>query len=77
MSSYEKHLTNQETLKKNREILQKLNNNCLEICNVLNALSKKVDRLSSDLESVKLYINQLEEQKKLKLEAEKSGWWFS
>jgi regulator of replication initiation timing len=70
MSSYENHL-------KNREILQKLNKNSLEICNVLNALSKKVDRLSNDLESVKSYINQLEEQKKLKLEAEKSGWWFS
>jgi len=47
------------------------------ICDILNALSKKVDRLSNDLESVKSYINQLEEQKKLKLEAEKSGWWFS
>jgi regulator of replication initiation timing len=70
MSSYEIHL-------KNREILHKLNKNSLEICNLLNALSKKVDRLSNDLESVKSYINQLEEQKKLKLEAEKSGWWFN
>jgi hypothetical protein len=70
MSSYENHL-------KNREILHKLNNNSLVMCNLLNALSKKVDRLSNDLESVKSYINQLEEQKKLKLEAEKSGWWFS
>jgi len=61
----------------NREILQKLRNNSIVICDILNALSKKVDRLSNDLESVKSYINQLEEQKKLKLEAEKSGWWFS
>jgi regulator of replication initiation timing len=70
MASHEIHL-------KNREILQKLNKNSLEICNVLNALSKKVNRLSNDLESVKSYINQLEEQKKLKLEAEKSGWWYN
>jgi len=61
----------------NREILQKLRNNSIVICDILNALSKKVDRLSNDLESVKSYINQLEEQKKLKFEAEKSGWWFS
>ena len=70
MSSYENHL-------KNREILHKLNNNSLVMCNLLNSLSKKVDRLSNDLESVKSYINQLEEQKKLKLEAEKSGWWYN
>jgi hypothetical protein len=70
MASHEIHL-------KNREILQKLNKNSLEICNVLNALSKKVNRLSNDLESVKSYINQLEEQKKIKLEAEKSGWWYN
>lgn len=62
---------------KNREILNKLNSNDLAICNILNDLNKKVDRLASDLECVKSYINQLEEQKKLKLEAEKSGWWFS
>jgi hypothetical protein len=35
MASHEIHL-------KNREILHKLNKNSLEICNVLNALSKKV-----------------------------------
>jgi hypothetical protein len=70
MASHEIHL-------KNREILHKLNNNSLVMCNLLNSLSKKVDRLSNDLESVKSYINQLEEQKKLKLEAEKSGWWYN
>lgn len=50
---------------KNREILNKLNSNDLTICNILNELSKKVDRLSSDLECVKSYINKLEDQKKL------------
>jgi hypothetical protein len=70
MASHEIHL-------KNREILHKLNNNSLVMCNLLNSLSKKVDRLSNDLESVKSYINQLEEQKKIKLEAEKSGWWYN
>ena len=65
---------------KNREILKKLNSNDLAICNILNELSKKVDRLSSDLESIKSYINKLEDQKKLKLQQDKnisSGWFFS
>lgn len=64
---------------KNRDILEKLNNNQLKLCNCLSDINKKIDRLSNDLESVKLYINQLEQQKKIKIQEEKNisnGWWF-
>ena len=64
---------------KNRDILEKLNNNQLKLCNCLTDVNKKLDRLSSDLESVKSYINRMEQQKKMKLQEEKnisSGWWF-
>lgn len=65
---------------KNRDILEKLNTNQLKFCNILQELNKKIDRISSDLENVKSYINQLEEQKKLKIHQDKnisSGWFFS
>ena len=64
---------------KNREILERLNNNQLKFCNILTELTKKVDRLSNDLECVKSYINKLEDQKKLKIQQDKdisSGWFF-
>lgn len=67
-------------LKKNRDILEKLNNNQLKLCNCLTDVNKKLDRLSSDLESVKSYINKLEDEKKLKILQDKnisSGWFFS
>ena len=65
---------------KNREILENLNNNQLKLCNILEDLDKKISRLSSDMESVKSYINKQENIKKLKLQEEKNisnGWWFS
>lgn len=64
---------------KNRDILEKLNSNQLKLCNILDDLNKKISRLSSDMESVKSYINKQENIKKMKLEEEKnisSGWWF-
>ena len=65
---------------KNREILENLNNNQLKLCNILEDLDKKISRLSSDMESMKSYINKQENIKKLKLQEEKNisnGWWFS
>tara|TARA_R100000734_G_scaffold19135_1_gene18401 strand:- start:8840 stop:9079 length:240 start_codon:yes stop_codon:yes gene_type:complete len=65
---------------KNRDILEKLNSNQLKLCNILEQLEKKISRLSSDMESVKSYINREENIKKMKLQEEKnisSGWWFS
>ena len=65
---------------KNREILENLNNNQLKLCNILEDLDKKISRLSSDMESVKSYINKQENIKKLKLQEEtniSNGWWFS
>ncbi len=65
---------------KNREILEKLNDNQLKFCNILTELTKKVDRLSNDLECVKSYINKMEDQKKIKIKQDKdisSGWFFS
>lgn len=64
---------------KNRDILEKLNNNQLKLCNILDDLNKKISRLSSDMESVKSYINQQENIKKMKIQEENnisSGWWF-
>ena len=52
---------------KNRDILEKLNNNQLKLCNCLEDINKKISRLSSDLESVKSYINKQENIKKMKL----------
>jgi hypothetical protein len=78
MCSRNSHHENYAT--KNRKILNNLNRNDLTIYNILNEITKKVDRLSSDLECVKSYINKLEEQKKLKIQQDKnisSGWFFS
>lgn len=64
---------------KNRDILDKLNNNQLKFCNILSDINKKIDRLSNDLESVKSYINKQEEIKKIKIQEEmniSNGWWF-
>lgn len=80
MKSVTKIPHNNYQAEKNREILNKLNSNDLAICNILNDLNKKVDRLASDLESVKSYIKKTEEQKKLKIQQDKnisSGWFFS
>lgn len=86
MKSVTKIPHNNYHAEKNREILNKLNSNDLAICNILNDLTKKVDRLASDLESVKSYIKSVEEQKKLsratnvKIQQDKnisSGWFFS
>jgi hypothetical protein len=80
INSVNKLPVNNYQAEKNREILNKLNSNDLAICNILNELSKKVDRLASDLESVKSYINRQEEHKKLSIQQDKnisSGWWFS
>ena len=60
---------------KNREILERLNNNQLKFCNILTELTKKVDRLSNDLECVKSYINKLKDKKKIKHDIS-SGWFF-
>jgi len=70
---------NEQPRFKNREILNRLNDNNMKVCNILEELNKKVERLSSDLETVKSYINKQEEIKKIKLQEEKNisnGWWF-
>tara|TARA_R110001592_G_scaffold127303_4_gene339000 strand:+ start:3618 stop:3833 length:216 start_codon:yes stop_codon:yes gene_type:complete len=64
---------NPDYLTKNKQILLKLNENIMSLTNIINEHNSKLNRLTSDLEVIKSYINQ---QEQIKKEISR-GWFFS
>ena len=64
---------NPDYLTKNKQILIKLNENIMSLTNIINEHNSKLNRLTSDLEVIKSYINQ---QEQIKKEISR-GWFFS
>ena len=64
---------NPDYLTKNKKILIKLNENIMSLTNIINEHNSKLNRLTSDLEVIKSYINQ---QEQIKKEISR-GWFFS
>ena len=64
---------NPDYLTKNKQILIKLNENIMTLTNIINEHNSKLNRLTSDLEVIKSYINQ---QEQIKKEISR-GWFFS
>jgi len=71
-----KHI-NPDYLTKNKQILLKLNENIMTLTNIINGHNSKLNRLTSDLEIIKSYINQLEQLKKEKVKEISRGWFFT
>ena len=68
---------NPDYLTKNKQILLKLNENIMSLTNIINEHNSKLNRLTSDLEIIKSYINQQEQLKKEKVKEISRGWFFS
>jgi len=68
---------NPDYLTKNKQILLKLNENIMTLTNIINGHNSKLNRLTSDLEIIKSYINQLEQLKKEKVKEISRGWFFT
>ena len=71
-----KDLNSNDYLANNRKILINLNGNIMRLTNIIHEHNSKLNRITSDLESIKSYINNQEILKKEKIIDEYGGWFF-
>ena len=74
-----KELNSNDYLANNRKILINLNDNIMSLTNIIHDHNSKLNRITSDLESIKSYINNQEILKNEKIKDEKEisrGWFF-